>query len=337
VIAFPTEKIGYDSVCAFELSTDFCLLYCADFEKSKREAKAQKTKNDYYDDGSQTDQPDAHIYQSSSRHITYLSMKHRKHQAALQEIPMTHVPGKYNKRRGLPSTENALYASLVLNVILVFGFLALALQHGKLTIGNKNLNSQNGYNLQSLDSQSIGKEMKWNGGHPAETRPGQCWCAVDSYCMCTPSLAIDLIIASGPDHVWLVRRKDTSQLATMGGFVQVGETVEATVKRELMEEMGIDLKRHQIQLFGVYSDPRRDNRRHTTSAVFAVHLDAELHPHADDDVKDVQRIPLADIEKHEYFADHKTILMDYKRAVGQTKSQDDGDFAADVARSICSH
>jgi ADP-ribose pyrophosphatase YjhB (NUDIX family) len=264
-------------------------------------------------------------------------MKHRQHQVALQEIPMTKIPSKYNKRRGLPSRENALHASLVLNVILIFGLLALALQHGNPTVDTQIVNSQNGYNLRSVDFKSIGKEMKWNGGHPAETRPGQCWCGADGYCMCTPSLAIDLIIASGPDHVWVVRRKDTSQLAVMGGFVQVGETVEATVKRELMEEMGIDLKQQQIKLFGVYSDPRRDNRRHTTSAVFAVHLDAELHPHAADDVKGVQRIPLADIEKHEYFADHKTILMDYKRVVGQTKSQDDGDFANDVARSICSH
>ena len=83
--------------------------------------------------------------------------------------------------------------------------------------------------------------------------------------MCTPSLAIDLVILSGTDHVWLVRRKDTNQLATMGGFVMVGETVEQAVIRELREETGIDLSsgRKPPMLFGVYSDPRRDNRRHT--------------------------------------------------------------------------
>jgi hypothetical protein len=65
-------------------------------------------------------------------------------------------------------------------------------------------------------------ERTWHGGHPTDERAGSCWCgAEDKYCMCTPNLAIDLIIASGQDHVWLVRRKDTGQLATMGGFVNI--------------------------------------------------------------------------------------------------------------------
>jgi len=135
-------------------------------------------------------------------------------------------------------------------------------------------------------------KIEWNGGHPVSSRQtGSCWCTnYDGYCMCTPSIAIDLIIVSGPgagdgtggltdteeqkrhqkDHLWLVRRKDTDQLATMGGFVMVGETVEHAVKRELKEEMGIDLMagtqasaKTEPTLFGVYSDPRRDNRRHS--------------------------------------------------------------------------
>jgi hypothetical protein len=63
-------------------------------------------------------------------------------------------------------------------------------------------------------------------------------------------------------------------------------------------------------------------------------FDTELAPY------DVQKYDQSCLytEKHEYFADHKAILMDYKRAaVGQTKSQDNGDFANDVARSICGH
>lgn len=85
---------------------------------------------------------------------------------------------------------------------------------------------------------TIGKEMVWHGGHPKEARAGSCWCGKDDgYCMCTPNVAIDLIIRSGDNHVWLVRRKDTNQLATMGGFVDVNETAEHAVKRELMEEM----------------------------------------------------------------------------------------------------
>ena len=247
---------------------------------------------------------------------------------------MKQVPnnGLHTKKRGFPTTKTTLYASILLNILLIFGLLLSVLRYNN----NTDSLATNGFTIRSADGKSSGKPMIWHGGHPAQDRPGECWCGADAYCMCTPSLAIDLIIASGPNHVWLVRRKDTSQLATMGGFVDVGEPVETAVKRELMEEMGIELKEHQIKLFGVYSDPRRDNRRSTVSAVFVVHLDAELHPRAADDVKDVQRISLAELEQHEYFADHKTILMDYKQTtVGQTISQEYGDFAADISRSTC--
>lgn len=237
--------------------------------------------------------------------------------------------------------QDALRLSMILNVVLIIGLIVMTRGRQK---EFQNSQSSNGFNLRSVDDASlVGQRMIFHGGHPSQVRTGQCWCgAADGYCMCTPSLAIDLIIASGPDHVWLVRRKDTLQLlATMGGFVQVGESVETAVRRELMEEMGVDLEDTELRLFGVYSDPRRDNRRSTASVVFAVHLSADypLHPRAADDVKEIQRIALADLDNHQYFADHKTILMDYMRSLGQTTkartSQDYGDFATDIARSTC--
>ena len=84
--------------------------------------------------------------------------------------------------------------------------------------------------------------LTFHGGHPSSHDiTGTCWCGEDSYCMCNPSLAIDLVIVTkknekddsivnDDDYVWLVQRKDTDQLATMGGFVQVGETVEDAVR-----------------------------------------------------------------------------------------------------------
>jgi 8-oxo-dGTP diphosphatase len=184
-----------------------------------------------------------------------------------------------------------------------------------------------------------GIDMVWHGGHPADSHPGSCWCgANDGYCMCTPNLAIDVIVTTGKnrEYLWLVRRKDTSQLATMGGFVEIDESSEQAVKRELMEEMAVDLT-IPPQLFGLYSDPRRDNRRRTVSAVYAVHLDSEQVPRAGDDAKEVKRIRMDDIEQHEYFADHRTILLDYRRYVRRDTPEvmSDGDFATDVIRSTC--
>ena len=67
-----------------------------------------------------------------------------------------------------------------------------------------------------------GQDRTWHGGHPAEDHPGQCWCGGDEYCMCTPSVAIDVVLYSKRKQgdeidVWAVRRGDTGQLATIGG------------------------------------------------------------------------------------------------------------------------
>lgn len=66
-----------------------------------------------------------------------------------------------------------------------------------------------------------GTEHKWHGGHPAQDQPGSCWCGGDTYCMCTPSVAVDIVMYSKTNddayNVWVVRRADTGQLATIGG------------------------------------------------------------------------------------------------------------------------
>ena len=164
--------------------------------------------------------------------------------------------------------------------------------------------------------------------------------------MCHPALAIDVVVRAGDgDHVWMVRRRDTLQLATMGGFVETGETTEQAVQREMKEEMGLDIASNQIRLFGVYSDPRRDNRRHTVSAAYVVQLDSTARPVAGDDAKKVERVPfsVASSVQHEFFADHRTIFKDYARLVGSGSSSlsakefiaSDGDIAPDIVRSIC--
>jgi len=207
--------------------------------------------------------------------------------------------------------------------------------------------SSRSYGLSLVQQQS--SPVSFAGGHPLHTQSGTCYCSnTDHYCMCNPSLAIDLILLSGRDHVWVVRRRDTDQLACMGGFVEVGETTEQAVRRELREEMGLVLNDNDddtststnIQLVGVYSDPRRDNRRHTVSAVYAVRLDSTERPVAADDAKAVEKLAVADIDGSEFFADHKTILKDYFRLVAQNSEAKDfvsseGDIAPDLARSVC--
>lgn len=199
------------------------------------------------------------------------------------------------------------------------------------------------YKKQPTESTLSLENVSFQGGHPVGTKRGTCYCSgEDLYCMCNPSLAIDLVIFSGTEHIWLVRRKDTKQLATMGGFVMVGETVREAVDRELLEEMGLTLK-NPPSLFGVYSDPRRDNRRHVASVVFAVHLDGTEKPKPADDVLSVERIAVADVIKmpsKDFYDDHSIILHDYFEILKGKKKHAHFDaspdaFAPDIARSIC--
>ncbi|MCI4365729.1 MAG: NUDIX hydrolase, partial [Thermoplasmata archaeon] len=97
-----------------------------------------------------------------------------------------------------------------------------------------------------------------------------------------PSLAVDAVwIRRG--RVLLVRRGRTpfrGEWALPGGFVEIGETVEAAVLRELKEETGLVGKLGR--LVGVYSDPGRDPRKHTVSVVYTI-LGAGGLPHGGDD------------------------------------------------------
>ena len=65
----------------------------------------------------------------------------------------------------------------------------------------------------------------------------------------------------------LILRKNTPiGLALPGGFVDVGESVEDAVIREMKEEISLDIE--ITKLFDVYSDPSRDNSFHTVSVVY---------------------------------------------------------------------
>lgn len=118
-------------------------------------------------------------------------------------------------------------------------------------------------------------------------------------------MLIELIDRPERPVVLIERRNPPFGWALPGGFVDVGETVEAAAVREAREETGLAVELGP--LLGVYSDPARDPRGHTVSIVFVGR--ARGAPLAADDARAVAAVdprnppPLA--------FDHARIIADY--------------------------
>jgi len=127
----------------------------------------------------------------------------------------------------------------------------------------------------------------------------------------TPLLAADCVVLDARGRVLLIRRGKApfkGRYALPGGFVDVGETVEAACRRELQEETGV--KAGRLRLVGIYSDPRRDPRGHVCSVVYLTRI-ARAAARAGDDAAAVEWV--ADWSKVELAFDHALILADAAR------------------------
>jgi 8-oxo-dGTP diphosphatase len=125
----------------------------------------------------------------------------------------------------------------------------------------------------------------------------------------TPALTVDCVIYDRQGRVLLIRRRNPpfeGGFALPGGFVDVGETVEAACRREVREETGLEVR--DLRLVGVYSDPARDPRGHTVSAAFLTRLSEPTLPTAGDDAEAAEWV--ADWRGETLAFDHAKILAD---------------------------
>lgn len=126
----------------------------------------------------------------------------------------------------------------------------------------------------------------------------------------TPALAADAIVEladrPGRPIVLIERRNPPHGWAIPGGFVDLGERVEQAAVREAREEIGLDVTLRV--LLGIYSDPARDPRGHTVTAVYVA--EARGEPQALDDARALRIVDPRRLPDGLAF-DHATVLADY--------------------------
>jgi 8-oxo-dGTP diphosphatase len=132
----------------------------------------------------------------------------------------------------------------------------------------------------------------------------------------TPLLAVDAVILLAGGIV-LIKRDNppfAGSYALPGGFVEVGETVEAAVAREACEETGLVI---ELQgLVGIYSNPARDPRGHVVSAAFLAKGSGVLL--AGSDARSAKVFPLESLPPLAF--DHDEIIRD-ALSLAKAKSQ----------------
>jgi len=121
-----------------------------------------------------------------------------------------------------------------------------------------------------------------------------------------PFPTVDIIIEMDEGIVLIKRKNPPFGWALPGGFVDYGESLQASAVREAKEETSLDVT--LVSEFGTYSEPDRDPRMHTITVVFIAKAQGE--PLAADDAAEIG-IFHKDTLPEKLAFDHGEILQDY--------------------------
>ena len=134
----------------------------------------------------------------------------------------------------------------------------------------------------------------------------------------TPKISVDAVVEHRGNVILIDRVHAPYGVGFIGGFVDVGETLEEAVRREVLEETGLAVE--ILGLIGYYDHPGRDQRwedEQIISMAFACKVSAGIYTEGmlqlvpqNTEVKRVMEVPIADAIQTQLIADHNKMLMD---------------------------
>lgn len=139
-----------------------------------------------------------------------------------------------------------------------------------------------------------------------------------------PDLTVDMVVLAGlgPDpHLLMIKRGDAPYrgcYALPGGYTVAGEHLVDAVRREVVEETGLEVG--VLERVGVYDAVGRDPRGHVVSVAYATTLAAVQEVRAGDDAAAAEWIPLGDVLRDAVSIafDHWQIVTDAAEQFGFT-------------------
>jgi len=107
----------------------------------------------------------------------------------------------------------------------------------------------------------------------------------------SPSITVDAILEREDKVLFVKRKKDPfkGKWSFPGGKVDLEETLEAAVKRELLEETNLAII--PTDILGAYSDPKRDPRGHRITVTFIAKVSGG-EAKGSDDAESAQWFPI---------------------------------------------
>jgi 8-oxo-dGTP diphosphatase len=123
-----------------------------------------------------------------------------------------------------------------------------------------------------------------------------------------PGASIIPILPDG--RIVLIRRRDDGRWSLPGGMVDWGQDIPNTVRRELMEETGLELLQIR-RLVGVYSAPDRDPRIHSICVLVEAEVEGTMAVQDTLEVMEIQAFHIDSLPPGQMSHDHSRQLQDY--------------------------